>query len=183
MIGRQATDTWRVSADPYPQRVLSSLRWSVRVAERPVERRPFEAWSIAIPASFSETFVEEDSYWHAWSADRSVSLTSIVLTDRRGRPVPLDDISRQIGSSGLLPEGEHVDELPPGSTGECVIADAIQPAVASTVLSGFLVAEGRVLIVTITADDLDWARDTWLSIRGYPERPPPAKRRRRRPRR
>lgn len=147
---------------------MSSLRWAARVAERPVERRPFEAWSITIPASFSETVAEEDAYWHAWTTDRSISLTSIVLTDRRGRPVPPDEISREIGGSGLLPDGERVAELPPGSTGECVIADAVQPAVASKVLSGFLVAEARVLLVTITSDDLDWARDTWLSIREHP---------------
>jgi hypothetical protein len=45
-------------------------------------------------------------------------------------------------------------------------------AVASKVLSGFLVAEARVLLVTITSDDLDWARDTWLSIREHPAQGP-----------
>jgi hypothetical protein len=147
---------------------LTSRLSSARRAERPVERRPFEAWSIRIPDRFSETFVEEGSYWHAWTTDRAVSLTSVVLTDRRGRAVPVDQISKQLDGSGILPDGEPVLELPPGCVGTGVIAEAVQPAVASKLLSGFLVAGSRVLIVTITSDDLRWARATWLSIRGYP---------------
>jgi len=39
-------------------------------------------------------------------------------------------------------------------------------------LSGMLAAEGRLLIVTITSDDLDWALQVWLSIRTHPTHSP-----------
>jgi hypothetical protein len=49
-----------------------------------------------------------------------------------------------------------------------VIADAVQPAVATRLLSGIVGVEGRGLIVTITSDDLEWAARTWRSIRCHP---------------
>ncbi len=52
--------------------------------ERTVIRRVFEAWSVEIPATFAETFNEDDSYWHAFDDERSVSLSSIVLSDAVG---------------------------------------------------------------------------------------------------
>ena len=128
-----------------------------------VERLVFETWSIAIPLHFAEEFVEDGSYWHAWDDCRSVSLTSLVLTEG-GRPVPADQIVQH-----LQPDvGTPVEELPDGLVGWGVTGAAIQPARASRTLSGILVTAGRVLIVTITSDDLDWAREIWLSI-GSPE--------------
>jgi hypothetical protein len=79
-----------------------------------VERRVFEAWSIEIPSRFAETFVEEDAYWHAWTSDRSVSLTSMLLTDRRGRPMPFDELTRELDRIDPLPKGEPVKEHRPG---------------------------------------------------------------------
>jgi hypothetical protein len=135
--------------------------------ELTVTRRMFAAWSIEIPGSFAETFVREDSYWHAYDAHRSVSLTSLTLTDK-GRAVSPDLIARQIP----VMDGEAVDALPSGLLGQAVTADAPQPARASRMFSGMLAAEGRLLIVTITSDDLDWALRIWLSIRTYPAQPP-----------
>ena len=124
-----------------------------------VLRRVFEGWSIMIPASFDETFVHEHNYWHAYDEHRSVSLTSLLITDDRG-PVGADAIVQQIPPSN----GSPVDQLPVGLVGWAMTADAPQPAKASRILSGMLATDGRVLLVTITSDDLDWAREVWLSI-------------------
>jgi hypothetical protein len=87
-----------------------------------------------------------------------------------GRPVPAVEIASQLPPQAGTPVGE----LPDGLLGWGVIGAAIQPARASRTLSGILVADGRVLIATITSDDLDWARGIWLSIRSHrssPRRP------------
>ncbi|MGH2455964.1 MAG: hypothetical protein ACRDHD_06880 [Candidatus Limnocylindria bacterium] len=131
--------------------------------EPAIARRVFGAWSITIPASFAETFVDEGGYWHAYDTHRSVSLTSMVV-EAEGGPVSADRILRQMGP---LP-GASVDSLPPGLIGYGVEDEAIQPARASRTLSGILVRDGRVLMVTITGDDTDWARRTWLSIGAHP---------------
>lgn len=136
---------------------------SLRLAEPTVVRRIFEAWSIEIPASFAETFIDEDPYWHAYDEHRSVSLTSIVLTDK-GRPVPAALILRELPAL----DGTPVAELPPGLIGRAVTGSSVRPAKASRVLSGILVVDGRLLIATITSDDLDRARQIWLSIRSHP---------------
>ena len=128
-----------------------------------LERRAFAAWSITIPASFAETFVAGEGYWHAWDEDRSVSLSSFTITDEVG-PVDAEAIARELPRS----EGTPVDGLPPGLSGWAVQTKAPQPARASRALSGMLVADGRVLLVTITGDDLTWVRTTWSSIRFHP---------------
>ena len=142
-------------------------------AEPTVVRRVFEAWSVEVPASFAETFVDADSYWHAYGVDRSVSLTSIVLTDK-GRPVSAERIARRIPPL----DGSPVDVLPPGLVGRAATSAAAQPARASQALSGVLATEGRLLLVTITSDDPEWAQRVWRSIRGHPA-PFPSRRERR----
>jgi hypothetical protein len=122
----------------------------------------FSAWSIDVPASFEETFVGQDSYWHAWDQDRSVSMTSVVMTDE-GEPVPAALIAKQFP----VLDGELVTELPAGVLGCAAIMDAEQPAKASKALTGLLAVYGRALVVTITSDDLDWARQVFRSIRTY----------------
>jgi hypothetical protein len=127
--------------------------------EPTVIRQVFALWSIRIPASFEETFVHGDDYWHAWDADRSVSLTSIVVTDR-GRPVGARELLRTIPP--LV--GELVG-TPPGLVGWAVAAPAVQPARAPRAISGVIATDGRLLLATITGDDLGWTTSTWLSIR------------------
>ena len=137
-------------------------------------RRVFSAWSIDIPSAMEETFVGEDSYWHAWDRERSVSLTSVVMTDL-GEPVPAVAIAKHFPAL----DGEPVAELPPGLLGCAAIIDTEPPAKASRALTGLLAVYGRALVVTITSDDLDWARQTWRSIRTHiapieaPPAPPP----------
>jgi hypothetical protein len=130
---------------------------------RPIERRVFPAWSIAIPPSFSETYVADEGYWHAWNVDHSVSLSSFAVDDERGR-IPAAQILRQLPPL----DGTPVDVLPRGLLGRAVEADAVPPAKASRTLSGMLAADGRALLVTITSDDMEWARRTWRSIRHVP---------------
>lgn len=131
-------------------------------------RRVFPAWSIRIPTRFEESFLELDGYWHAWDDHRSVSLTSVAILDRRD-PVSAGRILRRLPPVA----GSPVEDLPPGLRGWAVILPAVQPARASMALSGLLAADGRVLIATITAEDLDWAREVWRSIVHHPV-PPPA---------
>jgi hypothetical protein len=127
--------------------------------EPTVIRQVFALWSIRIPASFEETFVHGDDYWHAWDADRSVSLTSIVVTDR-GRPVGPGELLRTFPPL----TGDPV-ATPPGLVGWAVAAPAVQPARASRAISGVIATDGRLLLVTITGDDPNWTTATWLSIR------------------
>jgi hypothetical protein len=127
--------------------------------EPTVIRQVFALWSIRIPASFDETFVHGHDYWHAWDADRSVSLTSIVVTDR-GRPVGAGELLRTIPPLA----GERV-ATPPGLVGWAVAAPAAQPARAPCAISGVIATDGQLLLATITGDDTHWATATWLSIR------------------
>jgi len=128
-------------------------------AEPTAVRRVFEFWSIRIPASFEETFVGEGDYWHAWDAGRSVSLTSIVVTDH-GRLVGAGELLRAIPPSA----GELV-ATPPGLVGWAVVAPVAQPARATRAISGVIATDGRLLLATITGEDVGWATVTWLSIR------------------
>lgn len=129
--------------------------------EATIVRRVFAAWSIEIPVSFSEIFVRKDGYWHAYDVNRSVSLTSLTVSDPRG-PVSAELLTRQMPRPL---EGTLVEELPPHLLGWAIAADALKPARASRMISGMLAAAGRLLIVTITSDDFHWSRGVWLSIR------------------
>jgi len=133
-----------------------------------VLRRVFRTWSIHIPASFEERFVAEGNYWHAWDDDRSVSLTSFVLGDERGAP-GAREILDQFEPEVLTPNGKVVDAMPDGLLGWATIGPIDQPARASQALVGVLAMDGRALLGTITSEDLAWAREVWLSIRGYPD--------------
>jgi hypothetical protein len=133
-----------------------------------IARQVFETWWIRIPPDFRETFVAPEQFWHAYDDRRSVSLTSSTVAER-GRPVPADALARQI-----LPliTGDLIDELPEGVLGRAAIVATTPPAIASRALSGMLVTEGRVLLVTVTSDDVAWARQVWLSIAFVPPRRP-----------
>src|SRR5919204_5838439 len=115
------------------------MRTTKRAAERMVVRRVFETWSIEVPAAFDETFVEEDSYWHAYDEHRSVSLTSMIVNDSEG---PVRAESMVAIFPGL--EGEPVDERPPAVLGCAVASDATQPARAARCLQGVLFVDGRI---------------------------------------
>jgi hypothetical protein len=128
-----------------------------------VVRRVFPGWSICIPRSFREDLNEKDAYWHAWDASRSVSLTSILLVDESG-PVEQETLAAVLALQG---RGKP-ESLPPGLAGWAVDGPAIQPAHAGRAMSALLAADGRVLIATITHDDLDWARKVLASIRSHP---------------
>ncbi len=131
--------------------------------ELTIRRRAFEAWSIEVPAAFAEIFVADDHYWHAYDERRSVSLSSIVISEH-GDPVSADRILARVGPL----DGSPVDQVPPGLPGRATICAAPQPAIASRFLSGVLATDGRVLLVTITSDDPEWAMRVWLSIRSLP---------------
>jgi hypothetical protein len=129
-------------------------------AEPIVERRVFPSWSVTIPTAFAETFITEDEYWHAWDEHRSVSLTSVLLT-YHGEPASAERILRQLGPL----DGSPIDLVPPGLQGLAATGPAEQPARASQVLSGLLATHGRILVASITSDDLQWALRVWMSIR------------------
>ena len=134
--------------------------------EPTIVMRVFPAWSIEVPATFDETFVEEHAYWHPFDPVRSISLTSIRLSDDRG-PVCAEDIVRETrGVTGEM-QGDAIADRPDGLPGWAYTANAEPGARASRLLSGGLAIDGCLLIVTITAGDLDWARGAWLSIRTH----------------
>lgn len=128
-----------------------------------IRRRAFPSWSISIPASFEEAFDVEGGYWHAFGHDRSVSLTSMILTESDGSYPSAQAIAAQMS----LIDGAPVTEIPGGVLGWAVKTDAVSPARASRLLQGMLATDGHALIVTITSDDGEWARRTWLSIRRH----------------
>jgi hypothetical protein len=126
-------------------------------------RQVFPAWSVHIPPTFEETLPTEPECWHAWDEDRSLSLSSVLPTDEHG-PVSAERIVDQLPP----PEGTSLGLLPRGLIGWAVEADAEPSARALRALSDLLATDGRMLIVTITSDDPEWRRDTWLSIRSHP---------------
>jgi hypothetical protein len=136
---------------------------SIASLEPVVRRRVFPRWSLEIPEALTETVVTDGGYWHAFDDNRSISMTSMKLTDR-GQPVPAGSIVNHMPAPE---EGEPVRVLPPGVLGWAVATDATQPACASRVLSGILATDGCVAIVTITCDDSEWAREVWMSIRAH----------------
>lgn len=136
----------------------------VAAAEPMVVRQVFRRWAITIPADFDETFLAEDGYWHAWDERRSVSLTSVAISDRHGRRVSAARILKRIVN--LIPvEGGDRLPMPTGLDGWAVIITPEQPARASRAVTGIIAVDGTALIATITSDDLSWAMTVWLSIR------------------
>lgn len=124
----------------------------------------FEAWSIAVPRAFHEAFVAEGGYWHAHDESRSISLSSILLTED-DRPVPAAEILEY--SADVL-SGEPIETMPDGLSGRAVVAAAGPGARASRLLRGLIAADGRLLVATITADDVTWSETIWRSIRFHP---------------
>ncbi len=127
-----------------------------------IRRRVFPSWSIEIPSSFAEAFVAEGGYWHAYDEHRSISLTSLQVSDGR-RSVPPVAVLRRMPPS----EGARVNALPSGLLGWAVTVDAGPTARASRSLSGMLATDGHVLLATITSDDEAWRLATWLSIQRH----------------
>ena len=144
-----------VSAGHYGPRMRTDIEERVSIV-----RQVFPSWSVDIPTTFDETFLVEPEYWHAWDVDRSVSLSSFVLTDDHG-PVPAQQIMEQVSP----PAGTPIEVLPRGLVGWAVEVEAEPSARASRALSGMLAADGKVLLVTIASDDPAWSRRTWSSIR------------------
>jgi hypothetical protein len=129
-----------------------------------VLRHVFASWWISIPPEFDEDFVHDDGYWHAWDDHRSVSLSSFVVTQRSGgTAVPAADLLAAMP----VPEGDFVD-LPPGHKGWARVIPVPDSPKASRAISGMLAVDGRVLLATITSDDIAWATDTWRSIEYAP---------------
>jgi hypothetical protein len=138
------------------------MRTKTYAGDRRTARRVFSSWSIEVPASFVETFVLDPGYWHAQGEGGSISLTSFVVSDGE----------RLVSSAELLAgipdlDGSPVREMPPSLSGRAVIETATRPTGAPSVLQGILASEGRLLLVTITGGDLEWARHVWLSNRSY----------------
>lgn len=131
--------------------------------EPTVVRRVFPSWSVTIPSTLQETFVEEDAYWHAWDLRRSVSLTSVLVADRRGRSIPARKILKQFPAE----RGPRIG-TPPGLAGWAVVIAQPPPARAPRAISGVVVRDGGILLGTVTADDLEWAESIWKSIRLHP---------------
>src|SRR5688572_11983570 len=146
---------------------MAEMALATPAAETMTRRRVFETWSVEVPEEFEATFVEEGDYWHAYDDSRSVSLTSIVVSDGR-RPVMAVELAAKL----FQLEGEPVTEMPAGLVGRAAINEAESSARASMALSGLLAVDGRVLIATITSDDVEWSRRVWLSIRRHGMRPP-----------
>jgi hypothetical protein len=136
----------------------------VPTAEPMVVRQVFPRWAMTIPVDFDETFRAEDGYWHAWDERRSVSLTSVAISDRHGRRVSAARILKRIVN--LIPvEGSDRLPMPAGLDGWAVIITPEPPARASRAITGIIAVEGTALLATITSDDLSWATIVWMSIR------------------
>ena len=128
-------------------------------------RRAFPSWSVELPVTFDETVVEEGAgYWHAWDATRSISLTSVQLAEA-GKRVPATEIVRHMGA--ILGHLEEIERLPPGLIGRIGSGPAEPGARAARLLSGILAVDGCVLVVTITADDPEWASRMLESIQNH----------------
>jgi hypothetical protein len=136
------------------------MRSQPAAGEPLVVRQAFPHWSVSVPEHFDETFDYEGSYWHVWDATRSISLSSQLVTEH-DRPARAKRLARQLQPP--MP-GTPVP-LPPGLLGWALVMPLTPPARASRAISGMLAVKGRVLIATVTADDLVWATAVWRSIR------------------
>jgi hypothetical protein len=134
-------------------------------SETTSRRRAFPSWSVEVPEVFDETFVHEgEGYWHAWDATRSVSLTSVRLTDG-SRDVPAAAIVRQLQPAlGSLRE---IEQRPTGLLGWIGRGKAPRGSRAGKMISGILAIDGCVLILTITSDDLAWATSVLQTIKSH----------------
>ena len=131
-------------------------------------RQVFETWWIGVPFGFEETWVDEGSYWHAWDGHRSISMSSTRILQDDGQPVPAAELIAQLGE---MLEGEPVVDLPPGLDARATTIVVEPPTRATRALTGYVVADGRALLTTITSDALDWAKSIWRTI-GYRESAP-----------
>src|SRR6266513_1888517 len=92
-----------------------------------VDRHVFPTWSIEVPPTLEETFVKEGNYWHAWDGERSVSLTSITISDADG-PVSAAEILDRMTPGLLRPHASSICELPRGLHGWATWGPIEQPA-------------------------------------------------------
>jgi hypothetical protein len=129
-----------------------------------VMRHIFPSWALAIPYAFQETHETDGDYWHAWDEHRSVSLSSIRCMDGR-RPVTARELIERFTREEAVPDatGPTIDP-PRGIVGWGVEIDTPPDSRASRAITGFLAVDGCVAIVTITSDDLRWARMVWDSV-------------------
>jgi hypothetical protein len=127
-----------------------------------VVRRVFETWTLEIPESFDETFVADDGYWHGWDDSRSVSMTSVVITAKRGAPAPTGPALVAM----LSLDGDRLDGHPPGVHAQAVtrIEEAEGRGLVH-VLQGIIAVFGRLVLLTVTGGEPAWAVRTWLSVR------------------
>lgn len=132
-------------------------------------RQVFETWWIGVPPGFSEDWVDEGNYWHAWDEHRSISMSSTRILQEDGQPVPATELLAHLVT---LLEGEPVEDVPPGLDARATTIVVEPPSRAARALTGYAVADGRALLATITSDDLEWAKATWRSI-GYQASAPP----------
>lgn len=132
----------------------------------------FEHWSISVPSDMEFETAEDGAYQHARQGRRSVSCTSVNLTEHDDTPVPAAAILAQIADRGL-PKGRKVAAGPRGVMSRAVIREVEPPAVASMALQGIAAADGWLLLVTITADDPAWCRQVWTSIHHHRHAPRP----------
>ena len=134
-----------------------------------VERRVSDSWSIMIPAGFAETRNDAQAFWHGEDDHRWISTTSLLIIGPDG-PVPAPLIHGQLRAmTARITGAQPFHDLPAGLRGWAVTAPAPASTAGGTALSGVLVVEGHALVVTIAADDLNWVRQTWLTIRFGPE--------------
>jgi len=126
-----------------------------------IVRRVFAGWSVTIPSGFDEPDMGEEDYWHTYDTTHSVSLSSVAVTEG-DHPVPSVALARRVFQ--ILPRGEPVAESPTMLLAKAWIIDVDPPSRASRALTGMVVADGRVLLATITSDDPDWVRRVWRSI-------------------
>ena len=124
-------------------------------------RQAFETWWIGVPWGFDERWIAEGGYWHAWDRRRSVSVSSTVITDEGGRPVTAAEMVDRF--AGVV-QGEPIAEAPDGLAARATVVRTEPGSIASRALTGFVAVDGRVLIATITSDDLEWAVRIWRSI-------------------
>jgi hypothetical protein len=137
-----------------------------------VHTQVFPSWSVTVPRSLTVTdpeCAEDEGYWHARDAHRSVSLTSLLVVDAsNAEPIPASMIIGNVAAR-VLPRGRRIQDVPAGLPSRAVYAKVAGSQVAAHALQGLVAAEGVALVATITSDDEAWCRKVWMSIRHTPE--------------
>ncbi len=123
-------------------------------------------WSVLVPGGFAREW-DEDRNWTAWDRTRTVWFRRVGFTKPDGSP-PTALEAMEVGRRSL-PDGDAVSGLEAGEVrGAAVFGTVEEEGRMVWRLSGVAGVAGQLVVCNVyaeSADDRDWAIQTWQSLR------------------